>query len=79
MIISQVSYRTIGPLVLVKRSLQLDKKEESYSSRCSVITAWLTSLILCLLSIITQNNYTPGIYADGYIAFAFPFVTSYVR
>ena len=24
-------------------------------------------------------NYTPGIYADGYIAFAFPFVRSYVR
>ena len=24
-------------------------------------------------------NYTPGIYADGYIVFAFPFVHSYVR
>ena len=24
-------------------------------------------------------NYTPGIYADGYIVFAFPFVRSYVR
>ena len=23
--------------------------------------------------------YTPGIYADGYIVFAFPFVRSYVR
>ena len=25
------------------------------------------------------HNYTPGIYADGYIVFAFPFVSSYVR
>ena len=25
------------------------------------------------------HNYTPGIYADGYIVFAFPFVRSYVR
>ena len=24
-------------------------------------------------------HYTPGIYADGYIVFAFPFVRSYVR
>ena len=30
---------------------------------------------------VKQNNvnYTPGIYADGYIVFAFPFVRSYVR
>ena len=26
-----------------------------------------------------HNDYTPGIYADGYIVFAFPFVRSYVR
>ena len=26
-----------------------------------------------------QVNYTPGIYADGYIVFAFPFVCSLVR
>ena len=25
-----------------------------------------------------QVNYTPGIYADGYIVFAFPFVCSFV-
>ena len=31
----------------------------------------------CLM--IYFNNYTPGIYADGYIAFAFPFVPSSVR
>ena len=24
-------------------------------------------------------NYTPGIYAEGYIVFVFPFVRSYVR
>ena len=28
---------------------------------------------------IYSNYYTPGIYADGYIVFAFPFVRSYVR
>ena len=28
---------------------------------------------------LTVNNYTPGIYAEGYIVFAFPFVRSYVR
>ena len=26
-----------------------------------------------------DDNYTPGIYADGYIVFAFPFVLSSVR
>ena len=26
-----------------------------------------------------DNHYTPGIYADGYIVFAFPFVRSSVR
>ena len=26
-----------------------------------------------------MHIYTPGIYADGYIVFAFPFVRSYVR
>ena len=34
-------------------------------------------------SIITRfactSYYTPGIYADGYIVFAFPFVRSFVR
>ena len=28
---------------------------------------------------IPDGYYTPGIYADGYIVFAFPFVRSYVR
>ena len=40
-----------------------------------------------MLAILTCNfnlfglfcHYTPGIYADGYIVFAFPFVRSYVR
>ena len=26
-----------------------------------------------------SSYYTPGIYAEGYIAFVFPFVCSYVR
>ena len=29
--------------------------------------------------VIIISNYTPGIYADGYIVFAFPFVRSSVR
>ena len=28
---------------------------------------------------ISLFNYTPGIYADGYIVFAFPFACSFVR
>ena len=34
---------------------------------------------LNLNSLILDSCYTPGIYADGYIVFAFPFVRSYVR
>ena len=34
---------------------------------------------MVLLCNVLVNNYTPGIYADGYIVFAFPFVPSYVR
>ena len=26
-----------------------------------------------------KHNYTPGIYAEGYIVFVFPFVCSFVR
>ena len=32
---------------------------------------------LCLIVLISL--YTPGIYAEGYIVFVFPFVRSYVR
>ena len=28
---------------------------------------------------VMQASYTPGIYAEGYIVFAFPFVSSFVR
>ena len=31
-----------------------------------------------MLSILHDYNYTPGIYADGYIVFVFPFVRSSV-
>ena len=34
---------------------------------------------LLLLVTIQFDVYTPGIYADGYIVFAFPFIRSYVR
>ena len=36
-------------------------------------------IIDMLPSDVMQDIYTPGIYADGYIVFAFPFVRSYVR
>ena len=29
--------------------------------------------------VLEENIYTPGIYAEGYIVFVFPFVRSYVR
>ena len=31
------------------------------------------------MGVISLCNYTPGIYAEGYIVFVFPFVRSYVR
>ena len=34
---------------------------------------------MCGLETYTIYNYTPGIYADGYIVFVFPFVRLYVR
>ena len=38
------------------------------------------ALKICMwLGYTPQINYTPGIYADGYIVFAFPFVHTYVR
>ena len=43
---------------------------------------WYISQISCEClqdSWFSANNYTPGIYADGYIVFAFPFVRSSVR
>ena len=36
-------------------------------------------IMILLLKVNLPSNYTPGIYADGYIVFAFPFVRSYVR
>ena len=35
--------------------------------------------IMSLLQIVWISLYTPGIYAEGYIVFVFPFVRSYVR
>ena len=32
-----------------------------------------------LATIAAETSYTPGIYAEGYIVFVFPFVRSYVR
>ena len=36
-------------------------------------------MVIACFNICTCNYYTPGIYADGYIVFAFPFVCSFVR
>ena len=35
--------------------------------------------MISLIKRMNDSNYTPGIYADGYIVFAFPFVRSSVR
>ena len=35
--------------------------------------------VIQFFSVLLQPSYTPGIYADGYIVFAFPFVCSFVR
>ena len=32
-----------------------------------------------IVYVLSKFNYTPGIYAEGYIVFVFPFVRSYVR
>ena len=39
----------------------------------------LTDRPAIFVKTVFPNYYTPGIYADGYIVFAFPFVRSYVR
>ena len=39
----------------------------------------LINIGLAKIDGIFRSNYTPGIYADGYIVFAFPFVRSSVR
>ena len=44
-------------------------ENQSQSRRSLVITAAKSC----------SSHYTPGIYADGYTVFAFPFVRSYVR
>ena len=41
---------------------------------------YLLSSPPCFIRLLSKSlNYTPGIYADGYIVFAFPFVHSSVR
>ena len=39
----------------------------------------LTGSVSLILHFKITSFYTPGIYADGYIVFVFPFVCSYVR
>ena len=45
----------------------------------------LSQILVCCIKLVIDtfyhlsHSYTPGIYADGYIVFAFPFVRSYVR
>ena len=40
---------------------------------------WIWIYLLYIFFLPLSNNYTPGIYAEGYIVFVFPFVRSYVR
>ena len=40
---------------------------------------YIIFLICALKRFIVGTRYTPGIYAEGYIVFVFPFVRSYVR
>ena len=40
---------------------------------------WSQGFICFFTGTIYHNIYTPGIYADGYIVFAFPFICSLVR
>ena len=49
------------------------KKEENGQKASSAPALGLNTIIFKYV------YYTPGIYADGYIVFAFPFVRSYVR
>ena len=44
-----------------------------FSKVFSCFFCFMRAILFCF------GNYTPGIYADGYIVFAFPFVRSYVR
>ena len=59
-----------------------EKKKVKYHGEimniCYEMTAW-HSLFSSLADKFCLNNYTPSIYADGYIVFAFLFVRSYVR
>ena len=41
--------------------------------------SWCLNYFVLLAPYVCFHIYTPGIYADGYIAFAFPFVCSFVR
>ena len=54
------------------RSLKFKKKRD-----CTICVAKTKALISCAVT--DEAYYTPSIYADGYIVFAFPFVCSLVR
>ena len=45
----------------------------SHMQKAGFLTTRLNFIVVCPL------HYTPGIYAEGYIVFVFPFVRSYVR
>ena len=45
----------------------------------TMVSSKRLSIFYLILLVYINNSYTPGIYADEYIVFAFPFVHSYVR
>ena len=63
------------------RSFHDDKmlQDQASGERSGPIVLWFTCKWTIQFYLAIDNNYTPGIYADGYIVFAFPFVCSLVR
>ena len=57
--------------------MMLTLKQDAQGGRLVLSKPLIASVSQILL--VSNFNYTPGIYADGYIVFAFPFVRSYVR
>ena len=50
---------------------------DCYVMELRLVLACLNTFCYCRRA--AQTGYTPGIYAEGYIVFVFPFVRSYVR
>ena len=66
-----------------EQNFEKKKKKKKHSKIFSSETVKWMNPVLCIhvpdSSLYIISVYTPGIYADGYIVFAFPFVRSSVR